>query len=288
MRDGIYIFEEEANRAYGEFFKIEQIVYKAQSEYQEILIYDNPLLGRVLALDGVFNTAPIMEAHYHEPMAHIPLAMLSRREGPFAVLIIGGGDFGVARQVLKHSWVDEVTLCELDPMVISAVQEHFPEWAECRKDPRLKVWSMDGVKFLEKCNPDHFDAIIVDSTDPSVAAQMLVREEFYNQVCRTLGRGGVFMQIIGDPIFYKEGWDLALPAIKPYFKQIRPVFVPIPFYLTGCWGLLLARNEGRLGPECVSQQYLDELRVETMTADLVRGWFSIPPWVFKQIPILVK
>lgn len=227
-----------------------------------------------------------MEAHYHEPMAHIPLAMLSPQDGPFAVLIIGGGDFGVARQVLRNSWVDEVTLCELDPMVIAAVQEHFPEWAECRKDPRLKVWSMDGVEFLEKCNPDHFDVIIVDSTDPSVAAPTLVSDDFYAQVRRTLGRGGVFIQIIGDPIFYKEGWELAILAIKPYFKQVCPVFIPIPFYLTGCWGLMVARNVGRIDPKCVTQTYLDELGVETMTADLVRGWFSISPWVKNQIPVL--
>ena len=285
MKDGIFLFEQESDQAYGDLFKIEKEVYRDQTEFQEIRIYDNPFLGRVLSLDGVFNSSPLMGTHYHEPMAHIPLAMLSRNDDPFTVLIIGGGDFGVARQVLKHSWVDEVVLCELDPKVIQAVQEHFPEWADCRSDSRLKVWAKDGMGFLETCNPAHFDAIIVASTYPSEKAPMLVDSDFYAQVKRTLGSGGVFMQIIGDPLFYGGRWGLALPAIKPYFKYARPIFVPIPFYVAGCWGLLIARNSGPLLPGRIHQEYLDKLGVETMNEDLVRGWFSLPPYRKHQIGI---
>ncbi len=275
MDQGILLYDRDSD-SYGSFFKVGRLLFQCKTEYQEIMVFDTPDMGRVLMLDGIFNAGPVMEAFYHEPMAHIPMAMTA---GEKNVLIIGGGDFGVAMHLLKHKSVQNLTLCELDPEVLKVCRKFFPEWAKAENDPRMRVHVGDGFDFLRDSEPERFDAIIIDSTDPFMGESVLISEEFYRLAQKALKSGGVIMQIIADYIFYKSVWLKVMPRVKKFFSCLNPVFLPIPFYSTGSWGLIIAgKNKKYLDPEKVSAQYLDNIEgIKTMTSELVKGWFSLPP-----------
>ena len=285
LGSGIYIFDKNDD-SYANVFKAEQILYNARSEFQKIMVFETKEMGNVLMLDDIFNVSHSMEAYYHEPMTHIPLAMIP---GDKNVLIIGGGDFGIAKHVLKHKSLKSLTLCELDPEILKVCRTYFPEWAECENDPRFNVMVGDGFEYINNCEPDTFDAVIIDSTDPYLHDSPLITEEFYRRAFNAIRSGGVLMQIIADFIFFKDTWFDMIPKTKKYFTPLAPISLPIPFYATGAWGLLLAgKNRDELDPEHVSAEYLDGIGgVQTMTPELVKGWFSLPPVLEKEFRTLL-
>ncbi len=264
--------------SFGMLFQPDRILYDITSEYQKITVFESREFGRTLMLDDVFNLSTVMEAFYHEPMAHIPLAMSGGKEN---ILIVGGGDFGVATHMLKHPDIERLTVCELDHMVIETCREYFPELAACERDSRLNIKVADGFDHIRTCPPQSLDAIIVDSTDPFLTASILVSEEFYKMAFAALKPGGVLMQILADFIFYQNVWFEVVPRVRKYFPKLAPLFVPIPFYATGVWGLMIAgREDAEIRPDRVSQDYLDGIsKVKTLTPDLVKGWFSLPPFL---------
>lgn len=286
MERGVFIFDRDGE-SYGNFFRAERILFQGESRFQEILVFDTKDLGRVLMLDNVFNLSRCMEAFYHEPMAHIPLAML---DGDREVLIIGGGDFGAARQVLKHPSVQRLTICELDPDVIEVCRRYFPELAACEADRRLTVRVGDGFDYLDECPPESLDAVIIDSTDPYLCESPLVSEAFYQKAGRALRKGGVLMQIIADFFFYKNTWREVIPLVRPCFSVLTPISIPIPFYATGSWGFLLAGKErADIDPGRVSPAFLAGIEgLETLTPELVRGWFSLPPYLREEFEALLR
>ena len=277
MERGVYTFDGDGE-SYGTFFRTERILYQSRSRFQEILVFDTREMGRVLMLDNIFNVSDTMEAFYHEPMAHIPLAM---REGDQEVLIIGGGDFGLARQVLKHPFVTGITICELDPEIMEVCRKFFPEWAACESDERLTVRVGDGFDYLDACPSESLDTLLIDSTDPYLRESPLISEAFYQKAERALKPGGVLMQIIADFLFYKKIWFEVIPRVASHFPVLKPISIPIPFYATGSWGFLLAgKEQTRLDPERVSEAFLGAIpELKTLTPDLVRGWFSLPPYL---------
>lgn len=288
IKDAMHLIEEEAKGQYMIVHRADKVLYDARSKHQKIVVFENDLIGRALALNGAFNVSTTMEAHYHEPMAHIPLAMVQASlDDKLMVLVIGGGDFGVAMHVLKHIEVEAVHLCELDRKVTEVCRKFFPQWADnCDADKRLEVVHTDGWAFLEGVTGQMYDVIIIDTTDPSVNAPDLIKEPFYQEAKARLKDGGVLMQTIGDLIFYRDAWKQALPAARRVFDCAAPIFVPVPFYLTGCWGLLLAgRDREVLSPLMVSEDYLKDLRsIRTLTPELVAGWFSQPQWTEARLP----
>lgn len=288
IKDAMHLIEEEADGQFITMHRANKVLYDAQSKFQKIVVFENDVVGRALALDGVFNVSTRMEAHYHEPMAHIPMAMVITSDSDKVdVLVIGGGDFGVAQHVLKHHQVESVTLCELDPKITEVSRKFFTQWADnCDADKRFQVIHEDGSEFLQKGRQGIYDAIIIDTTDPHVHAPALIKAPFYKKVREKLKPNGVMLQIIGDLIFYRDGWTAALPEARKVFECTAPIFVPIPFYLTGCWGLLLAgRDRELLPPTLVSDDFLKGIRgVRTMTSELVAGWFSQPQWIEARLP----
>lgn len=281
--DGIYILDE-CLESYGNYFKAAKILVDMKSNYQKILVMDTRDAGRIMFLDNDFNVSTIMEAFYHEPMAHIPLAMVTQKEN---ILIIGGGDFGGACHVLKHKDVGQLIMCEIDKQVIDVCRQYFPDWAgKAEEDPRFSLVIGDGIDFVKKPeNKAKFNAIIIDSTDPFTSARSLVTESFYSDVTGCLRPDGVLMQICADTIIYKDLWLDVIPNIKNHFTSFYPVLVPIPFYVTGVWGLIIAGlQESSINPARVTQEYIDSIGgVKTLTPDLVKGWFSLPPYFQEHI-----
>lgn len=274
---GTFVTDWDGN-SYASLFVVEEVLYSKRSDYQKIMVFETKDLGRVLMLDGIFNVSPVMEAFYHEPMAHIPMAMV---DGLKEVLIIGGGDFGVASHVVKHDSLGRLTLCELDPEILTVARAYFPQWAACELDSRVTVKVGDGFKHLAQCRPESLDVIIIDSTDPYLHGSVLISDEFFKRAADALKPGGVMMQIVADFIFYPKVWLEMIPKVKRHFSAVAPLAVPIPFYATGSWGLMLAGKERRtLDPKRVSGAFLSGIKdLKTLTPELVEGWFSLPPFV---------
>lgn len=272
--NGSTVILESNCQSYGHYFKAEKVLYDNKSKFQRIQVIDTENLGRCLFLDCILNVSMLVEAHYHEAMAHIPIAMV---DGELDVLIIGGGDLGIAKQVLKHENVKSILLSELDEEVVQVCRKYFPEFFESEKDPRLTIRISDGFEFLKNTDKK-FNVVIVDSTDPAEHAPILLSDEFYSLVNRRLKNDGVLMQIVADIQFYNSAWKISLPNLKKNFKNIKPVFAPIPLYATGNWGMVMASNGNDLDANKVSQQYLDRIKgIKTMTSERVRGWLSLTP-----------
>lgn len=189
-------FEETLHRGFRMRLKAERVLFDSRTELQHLVIFDNPDFGRMMMLDGVVQLADRDEFIYHEMMAHMPLFAHGRVR---KVLIIGGGDGGVLREVLRHREVESATLCEIDRSVIDLCAEHFPTLAAgAFDDPRARVVIADGCE-LVKQTEERFDAILVDSTDPIGPGAVLFTQEFYRDCRRCLNPGGVLVTQSGVP-----------------------------------------------------------------------------------------
>ncbi|HID79780.1 MAG TPA: polyamine aminopropyltransferase [Aquifex aeolicus] len=184
----IHFFERDPYAPVRHCYAVSKVLYHTKSQYQEILVFENPFFGKILVLDGVVQLTERDEFIYHEMLAHVPLMA---HPNPKKVLIIGGGDGGTLREVLKHKSVEEAVLVEIDREVIETSKRFFPNLSESFEDPRAIVVNEDGVKYLQDYE-NEFDVIIVDSTDPVGFAYVLTTEEFFKTVFRALKGDGIY------------------------------------------------------------------------------------------------
>ena len=177
-------FQETLYSEWGQNFEQSQILFEAETGHQHLIIFDNPRLGRVMALDGVIQTTEADEFVYHEMMVHVPMnTHLNAKH----ILIIGGGDGGILREVLKHKSVESVTQVEIDRAVIDMCIEYFPNHSKgAFDDPRLNLVISDGAAFIAN-NEQIFDVIITDSTDPIGPGEVLFEFWILPRVCRRFG-----------------------------------------------------------------------------------------------------
>ena len=167
--------------SYRQVFKVEKILYEEKSESHHLLVFQNELFGTVLVLDGAIQVTEKDEFVYHEMMTHVPLLSHGNCR---TVLIIGGGDGGILREVLRHKTVEKVVLAEIDASVIALSKKYLPSLSKgAFDDPRLQVVIGDGAQFV-KNSPERFDVIICDSTDPEGPGAVLFSEEFYGTAIR--------------------------------------------------------------------------------------------------------
>jgi spermidine synthase len=167
--------------------EVKKVLDHHRSLYQDVLVFESTNHGMVLVLDGVIQVTERDEFAYQEMLAHIPLFA---HPNPKRVLVIGGGDGGVLREVAKHPSVEEIVICEIDKDVIDAAKKYLPTLAMGYDDPRVTVHVMDGSKFLDE-NKDSFDVIITDSSDPVGPASVLFETPFYNAMFASLRDSGI-------------------------------------------------------------------------------------------------
>src|SRR5438105_6351194 len=161
-------------------YQVERVLYEVQTEHQHLVLFEHPFFGKMLMLDGATQVTSRDEFIYHEMMTHVPIfAHGKARE----VLIVGGGDCGIAEEVLKHKSVERLTQVEIDASVVEFSKEHFPEFTgPVLADPRFDLVIDDGMNFVERTER-RFDVVIVDSTDPQGPGAVLFTHEFY-AACR--------------------------------------------------------------------------------------------------------
>jgi spermidine synthase len=223
-------FEEALHAGITQRLSMDRILFREKTEHQDLVIFENVLFGRVLALDGVVQTTEGDEYIYHEMLSHVPILA---HGAATRVLIIGGGDGGMAREVLKHQGVAALTMVELDPSVITLCRTHLPAIsAGAFDDPRLDLVIADGAKFVEETE-DRWDVIIIDSTDPLGPGEVLFGERFYRGCKRCLAPGGIVVTQNGVP--YVQGSEVtdSYRRLTPHFADVWFYVAPVPTYQGG-------------------------------------------------------
>ncbi|MEA2903071.1 MAG: spermidine synthase [Alphaproteobacteria bacterium] len=224
-------------------YEVERVLYEMQTEHQHLVLFENKFFGKVLMLDGATQVTSKDEFVYHEMMTHVPIfAHGSAKE----VLIVGGGDCGIAEEVLKHKAVKRLTQVEIDASVVEFSKEHFPEFTRpVLRDKRFDLVIDDGMKFV--ANTDRrFDVIIVDSTDPMGPGKILFSNRFYAACKRCLAKGGVLVTQNGVPIFQAGELTAGINKFRRLFADSACYVAAIPTYIGGHMAMGWATDNKKL------------------------------------------
>jgi len=211
---------------------VKTVLHSVQSPFQRVDILDTTGFGRIMTLDGLMMVTERDEFVYHEMISHVPLLV---HANPKRVLVIGGGDGGTLREVLRHDSVQEAVLCEIDGEVVDAARKFLPYVASGLNHPRAKIHIADGVEFVRGSDAGSFDVVIVDSTDPIGPGVGLFSGAFYKEVRRILRPGGIVMAQCESP------WENAIDLKKVYgnlkeaFQGVYAMTGTIPTYPFGYW-----------------------------------------------------
>jgi len=252
--------------------RITKSLEKIKSEFQEIEVVESQSFGKILLIDEVIMLTEADEFCYHEMIAHVPLCVHTKAK---KVLVIGGGDGGTVREILKHDNVKEVDVCEIDEKVIEISKRHFPYLANSFNDPRVKIYCEDGNKFI-KAHKDEYDIIIVDSSDPIGPAEVLFRREFYEAMYQALKDDGIVVTQ-AESFFYHQ------KIVKALFSFIRDIYPISEYYYT----LVPTYPSGVIGFTFCSKKYhptnnFDETEALKLTdlryynKDIHKAAFNLP------------
>ena len=230
-------FSETLHAGYAQTLGIREVLFELKSEHQHLLIFDSESFGRVLTLDGVVQTTERDEFIYHETLAHVPLFS---HPAPRDVLIVGGGDGGLLREVLKHETVERVVQVEIDRAVIDLCAQYLPRHSQgAFNHPKAEIVIGDGIEFVNATDR-RFDVVISDCTDPIGPGEVLFSSRFYAGVSRCLKPGGIFAAQNGSAFLQPDEVTTTYRRFAPYFAQRRFFTAAVPTYvgglLTFAWG----------------------------------------------------
>lgn len=207
-----------------------EVNFDSATDHQRLVIFRNPIFGRMMMLDGVTQTTEADEFIYHEMLAHTPIFAhgAARR-----VLIIGGGDGGMLREVLRHTTVEHCTMVEIDPSVVELSKIHLPNHsAGAFDDPRTHLVFADGAAYVRD-TPDTFDVIIVDSTDPIGPGEVLFQDTFYASAKKCLTSGGILVTQNGVPFMQPGELQNTVTHLRHLFNDATCYLATVPTYVGG-------------------------------------------------------
>lgn len=230
-------------------YEIEKIHYKAKSKYQEIMVIENPQLGKMLILDGIVQLTEKDEFFYHEMITHVAM---HAHPHPKTVVVIGGGDGGTVREVLKHKTVEKVYFVEIDREVIQVSKTFFPSVACSVDDSRVEIQYMDGAEFVKKISRE-IDVVIVDSTDPIGFATSLFTEAFFNAIKQCLNSEGFFVTHTESLLLHKHIVIESQQILREVFPVVDLYTAPIATYPGNWWAFGIASRE--LDPRTMRRSY---------------------------------
>jgi len=254
-------------------YKVRETLVRKQTEYQDLAIVETNSFGRMLLLDGIVQTTIADEYVYHEMISHIPLFT---HPNPEKVLVVGGGDGGAIREVLKHPSVKKAVLCEIDKCVVEECMKYLPEISCELENPRCEVFIGDGIKYVHE-HKNEFDVIIVDSTDPFGAAEGLFGGSFYKEISECLTKDGIFVAQTETPFYLPEVVRKVFSDAKEVFPVTKLFMAAIPTYPGGYWSFTIGSK--MYDPE--EADVPKELRFDTRyyTPKLHKACFALPKYV---------
>jgi spermidine synthase len=266
--------------------KAERVLFESQTEHQHLVIFDNNRFGRVMMLDHIVQLTTADEFIYHEMMAHVPLTALEavEPETTKSVLIIGGGDGGVLREVLRHPSVERAVLCEIDHSVIDMCKDYFPAVSDGAFDnPRAEIVIADGTEYVRQ-HKNSFDVIMVDSTDPIGPGAVLFTKEFYGDCQEALNEGGVMLTQNGLPFMQPEELKQSVTYFKELgFKEATAFTATTPGYFGGpmSQGWASKRPDLSQVDADLLWDWYNALDIKTRyyDPDVHRGAFALPRYI---------
>ncbi|MTI93940.1 MAG: polyamine aminopropyltransferase [Firmicutes bacterium] len=253
--------------------KIKETLYTARTQFQELAVIDTEPFGRMLVLDGMVQTCLADEFVYHEMIAHVPLFA---HPEPKQVLVIGGGDGGAIREVLKHTQVERAVLAEIDGEVIESTRRFLPEIAGALDDHRVDIQVVDGISYLKQRH-NEFDCILVDSTEPVGPAIGLFSQDFYQSVFDALKPDGLMVAQTESPFYNQDILLRAATGMRSVFGQAATYLASIPTYPSGLWSFTMASKKYQ--PGCLMRQPAPDLAVKYYTPELHKASFELPLFV---------
>jgi spermidine synthase len=259
-------FTERAPYAPVEYlYDVEEILYKGKSKFQEIMVIKNPHYGKMLILDDVVQITERDEFFYHEMLTHVAM---HAHPHPQKVIVIGGGDGGVVREVLKHKTVEKVYFVEIDEAVINVSRKFFPSVSSGIDDPRVEIKIMDGADFIVKRKQPDIDAVIIDSTDIIGFARSLFTKEFFVSVKNCLTENGMFVTHTESLHFHKDMVIEIQEALKEVFPIVDLYTTSIATYPGNWWAFAIAAKglsprEIRKKFKIKTKYYTDEVHAQS-------------------------
>ncbi len=222
--------------------RIQRKLHDEQTPYQHIEIYETEQFGHLMVIDGFVMLTSRDNFLYHEMMSH---PVLYSHPHPRRVVIVGGGDCGTLREVLKHPEVELVVQVEIDERVTRLSEQYFPELCEVNNDPRVKFIFGDGIRWINESDSGSVDIIIIDSTDPIGPAKGLFSEPFYHDCRRVLGENGLIAQQSESPMYHTESIIRPMhdEMRKAGFLDVMTLYYPQPCYPSGWWTVTLAGKD---------------------------------------------
>ncbi len=262
--------------------KVTEVLCERWTGMQRLWIGDTEDFGRVMFIDGYVMLTERDEFVYHEMLAHVPMCT---HQTPRDVLIIGGGDGGTMREVLKHPEVRSVQLCEIDPEVIEASKRFLPSvHGGAFDDPRSRIHIGDGCVFVGEAQPESFDIVLIDSTDPVGPGEVLFTPEFYTQCARILRPGGLLALQSEGPFKDPQLFHDIQVRVRASLGNSHPYLAFIPTYPTGMWTLtLVTRDQTALG---FSQERAEKITPQCRyyNQDIHHAAFKLPSFVQELMP----
>ncbi len=241
-------------------YGVDRVLYKGKSNFQQIMVFENPYFGRMLILDGIVQLTERDEFFYHEMLTHV---VMHAHPNPKKIVVIGGGDGGTVREVLKHKTVEKVYFVEIDKKVIDISRKYFPSVACSIHDPRVEIKNMDGADFVQKRSLD-IDIVIVDSTDPIGFATSLFTKKFFASVKNSLIDNGMFVTHSESLLLHKDIVIEVQRTLKEVFPKVDLYTAPIATYPGNWWTFAVASKgpsprEMRRKFEIKTKYYSDEI-----------------------------
>jgi spermidine synthase len=262
-------------------YAADRVLYEKETAHQHLVLFENRFFGKILMLDGATQITSRDEYVYQEMMSHVPLFAHGRARD---VLIIGGGDCGIAEEVLKHRSVRRLTQVEIDASVVEFAREHFPEFTRpVFADRRFECVIDDGMKYVAE-TPRRFDVIIVDSTDPQGPGAVLFTGAFYAACKRCLKRGGVLVTQNGVPFFQADELSASIGHFRRLFADAACYTAAVPTYVGGLMAMGFATDDRRLrraAARTIAARYrrAGSFATRYWAPDLHVGAFALPRFI---------
>ncbi|MBZ4646831.1 MAG: spermidine synthase [Petroclostridium sp.] len=253
--------------------KVSKTYHTEKTDYQDLALIETEQFGRMLVLDGTVQTTIKDEFVYHEMITHIPLFT---HPNPKKVLVVGGGDGGAIREILKHPTIEKAVLVEIDGSVVEVSKKYLPEISCALEDSRVEVVITDGIKYVQE-HKNEFDLITVDSTDPVGPAVGLFALDFYKSIFEALKEDGIFVAQTESPFYNNDLISRVFKDIKSVFPITRLYLCSIPTYPSGLWSFTLGSK--KYDPLEVDTGKIPELDTKYYSGRIHKSVFALPKFV---------
>ena len=269
--------------------RVKETLFTKKSQFQEIGIFDTEEFGRMLVLDGVFQTSEYEEFVYHEMIVHIPYYT---HKNPERVLIIGGGDGGSAREALRHKSVKEVRMVEIDGDVVEACKKYLKQQSiqliEADKEPRFTLEIGDGIKHVAETE-NYYDIIIVDCSDPIGPGEGLFTKKFYQDVLKALRPDGIFVQQTESPFYHKELLKKIYKDISSAFSYTNVYLASIPIYPGGLHSFTIgSKTYDPMNFAEIMPRINKELKCNYYNENIHKAAFALPEFFKEMLADAIK